>query len=88
MWLLIVVAAHVRSRDGVAYSADLEQMWVAIPSERRLLAQTMLVDLSDALLCLTVHRSRFPNDSMQRYTMTSSTGIWAKCRAGILRSCM
>lgn len=51
-WSLIIVAAHVRSRDNVAYSADLEQMWVEIPSERGLPLQVMLADLSDALFCL------------------------------------
>lgn len=75
MWVLIVVAAHVRSRDFVACSADLEQMWVAILSERRLLAQTMLADLSDALLCLLHIGAVLPYDSMQRYTMTSSTDV-------------
>ena len=50
--LLIVVAAHVQLRENVAYSADLEQMWVEIPSERGLPLRVMLADLSDALFCL------------------------------------
>jgi hypothetical protein len=41
-WSLIAVAAHVQLRDGVAYSADLEQ--IEIPAERGLLLQMMLVD--------------------------------------------
>ena len=73
MWLLIVVAAHVRSRDYVAYSADLEQIWVEIPSERGLPLQTMLADLSDALLFFLCIGAVLPCDSIQRYTMTSST---------------
>jgi hypothetical protein len=62
MWLLIVVAAHVRSRDNVAYSADLEQIWVEIPSERELPLQKMLADLSDALLCFLCIAAVLPCD--------------------------
>jgi hypothetical protein len=70
IWVLIVVAAHVRSRDDVAYFADLEQMWVEIPSENA--AATMLDDLSHASFCLLCIGAILPRDSMQRYTMTSS----------------
>jgi hypothetical protein len=72
MWMLIVVAAHVRSRDEVAYPADLEQMWVEISSVRGLLLQTMLVDLLHASFCPLYVVAVFPGDSMQRSTRNSS----------------